>query len=57
MKFSLAIATLLAVGTQAKAPKHHEFEAVQGYTFKEYVKDFSKVRTLLQVDTGSFLAT
>jgi cathepsin L len=40
MKFSLAIAALVAASASAKAPKHHELTS--DYSFKQYVQDFSK---------------
>ncbi|GMI31122.1 hypothetical protein TrCOL_g1076 [Triparma columacea] len=42
MKFT-ALALSLLAAADAKAPKHHEFEAVEAYTFKEFTRDFNKV--------------
>ena len=42
MKFT-AVALSLLASASAKAPKHHEYEAVESYTFKEFTKDFNKV--------------
>jgi hypothetical protein len=50
MKFT-ALALSLLAAADAKAPKHHEFEAVEAYTFKEFTRDFNKVRLHLAPTT------
>ena len=51
MKFTALALSLLACA-DAKAPKHHEYEAVEAYSFKEFTRDFNKVRLLPAPTTG-----